>query len=93
MLRRSLQTEDSGEDERFNQMTDALAGNGTTGTGFALQDEAYWSLQAYRKSVSDEKAEEWDELEKSIIAKLADEVKVWLENDCTKVVIEKKITK
>lgn len=93
MLRRSLQTEDAGEDARFNQMTDALAGNGTTGTGFALQDEAYWSLQAYRKSVSDEKAEEWDELEKSIIAKLADEVKVWLENDCTKVVIEKKITK
>ncbi len=89
MLRRSLQTETTEEDARFSHMNNTLSANGPSGAGFAVQDEAYWSLQAYRQSISNEKAPEWDELEKSIIAKLADEVKVWLETDSTKVVIEK----
>ncbi len=33
-----------------------------------------WSLNKYRKSVKKENEEEWDELEKSIIANLADDV-------------------
>ena len=52
-----------------------------------------WSLLSYRNALSEpesnERSEEWDELEKSIISKLADEVKVWLENDSTQVVIER----
>ncbi|MBR1765378.1 MAG: hypothetical protein IJ746_08300 [Ruminococcus sp.] len=53
----------------------------------------YWSLRSYRENLPDKKAaaEEWDELEKSIIAKLADDVKVWLKSTTTEVVIEKLI--
>lgn len=54
--------------------------------------EAYWSLLHYRTNLPSNKAdapEEWDELEKSIIAKLADDVKVWLKSNTTEVVIEK----
>lgn len=53
----------------------------------------YWSLQQYRRSLEEKKktadAEEWDELEKSIVAKLADEVKVGLLSEKAVVVIEK----
>ena len=51
----------------------------------------YWSLRSYRENLPDKKsaAEEWDELETSIIAKIADDVKVWLKVDTTEVVIEK----
>lgn len=58
--------------------------------------EAYWSLMNYRVNLEASKsasAEEWDELEKSIIAKLADDVKVWLKMETTEVVIEKLIKK
>jgi len=53
----------------------------------------YWSLQNYRSNLPSEQSagEAWDELEKSIVAKLADDVKVWLKTDTTEVVIEKKI--
>ena len=53
----------------------------------------YWSLRSYRENLPDKKsaAEEWDELEKSIIATLADDVKVWLKSNTTEVVIEKLI--
>lgn len=53
-----------------------------------------WSLSNYRDSLSDNRenaAEEWDELEKSIIARLADDVKVWITDETTEVVIVKKI--
>ncbi len=50
-----------------------------------------WSLQQYRQNLSaaDTPKEEWDELEKSIIANIADEVKVWLKAESTEIVIEK----
>ena len=56
----------------------------------------YWSLDCYRESVNQKPAgtiteDMHDELEKSIIAKLADDVKVWLRADTTKVVIEKSL--
>ncbi len=57
---------------------------------------AYWSLTSYRMNLGSDKAsaaEEWDELEKSIIASLADDVKVWLKMETTEVVIEKLIRK
>ncbi len=62
-------------------------------TGYDM--ERCWSLRSYRKNLPEDHsaaAEEWDELEKSIIAKLADDVKVWLRNNSTEVVVEKKIT-
>ena len=60
-------------------------------TGAAMS-YGFWSLTAYQNNladVKDEAAEAWDELEKSIITKLADDVKVWLKKDSTEMVIEK----
>ena len=54
----------------------------------------YWSLTVYRDSVENDPrsdAEERDELEKSIIAKLSDEVKVGIRSGKAEVIIEKKI--
>lgn len=54
----------------------------------------YWSLDTYRDNIEIEGDEEtqrdaYDELERSIVAKLSDDVKVWLRSDSTEVVIEK----
>ncbi len=51
----------------------------------------YWSLDRYRSSVSPtEKAEEWDELEKSVIASASDDVIVGVKGSCVSIVIVKK---
>ena len=55
---------------------------------FSEQD--YWSLQQYSQQVRNQnESEAQDELEKSIIAKLADEVKVGIRSERAQVVIEK----
>ena len=53
----------------------------------------YWSLSHYRSNVEDNSkaGEERDELEKSIIAKLSDEVKVGIRSENAEVIIEKYI--
>ena len=56
-----------------------------------------WSLEQYRESIkaeenSPDKAEEWDELEKSIVANLADEVKIFINGNAVEMVIYKKIS-
>ncbi len=51
-----------------------------------------WSLRAYRDAVAQKKEEEpekWDELEKSITAKLADDVKIFIRGNNVEMVIEK----
>ena len=51
-----------------------------------------WSLNAYRQTVSEQKeteAEKWDELEKSITAKLADEIKIFIRKETVEMIIEK----
>lgn len=55
------------------------------------EDECCWSLRKYRDNLSENSGDERDELEKSIIGKLADDVKVWITADTTEVVIEKLI--
>ena len=89
LFRRSLQCADD-EDEKFLlNMSDTFNSSGHT-----AHDTTYWSLQLYRQNVAEkknERKEEWDELEKSIIAKLADEVRVWLKADATEIVVEKLI--
>lgn len=52
-----------------------------------------WSLNRYREKLEDEeerpaKKEAWDELEKSIVANLADDVKVSVSGDSVELVIE-----
>ena len=55
-------------------------------------DYAYlWRLEEYRKAVKkEEKAEAWDELEKSVIASVADDVTVGVKGNCAEIVIVKK---
>ena len=55
-------------------------------------DFAYlWRLEEYRNSVKkEEQAEAWDELEKSVVASVADDVIVGVKGKCAEVVIVKK---
>lgn len=51
-----------------------------------------WSLRAYKDAVAENKEKEpekWDELEKSITAKLADDVKIFIRGNNVEMVIEK----
>ena len=51
-----------------------------------------WSMSAYRNEIEAHQAEEpdkWDELEKSITAKLADEVKIFIRGNSVEMVVEK----
>lgn len=63
-----------------------------TGEG-ATQGMMYsWSLMKYRKEVEscrDRETEKWDELEKSITAKLADEIKIFIRVDHVEMEIDK----
>ena len=46
-----------------------------------------WTLTQYKHNAKDD---EWDELERSIVAKLADEVKVYINGSSVEMTIEKK---
>ena len=66
------------------------------GTAFHTMDYM-WSLESYRNSVNTaedfkdfEKKEAWDELEKSIVANIADDVRVGVKGNTVEMVIEKK---
>ena len=51
-----------------------------------------WSMKEYRNDLEEHRAEEpekWDELEKSITARLADEVKIFIRGKAVEMVIEK----
>lgn len=90
ILRRSLQSSNDADEQYLWKMNSAWIDSGSS----SAADSNFWSLRLYRQNLSEQKAqdkEEWDELEKSIIAKLADEVKVWLRADSTTVTIEKLI--
>jgi hypothetical protein len=60
--------------------------------GSANVDYAYlWSLDQYRSTVDrSERAEEWDELEKSVIASVADDVVVGVKGKRADIVVIKK---
>ena len=62
-------------------------------TGYAedINYSYYWSLEQYRNSVQkEEKTEAWDELEKSVIASIADDVVVGVKGKRAEIVITKK---
>ena len=51
-----------------------------------------WSMNAYRSALEahkEEEADKWDELEKSITARLADEVRIFIRGNAVEMVIEK----
>ena len=51
-----------------------------------------WSFNRYRAAMPDTKkeTEEWDELEKSIVANIADEIQIGIKNDTVEMIITKK---
>ena len=50
-----------------------------------------WSLEQYRSTVKkEEKTEKWDELEKSVIASVADDIIVGVKGKCADIVVIKK---
>lgn len=62
-----------------------------TGYSEDINYSYYWSLDQYRNGVKkEEKAEEWDELEKSVIASLADDVVVGVKGKRADIIITKK---
>ena len=69
-------------------------GSGMMDYGTLYMDGMYvWSMQKYKSEVEtslSEDSEEWDELEKSIIANIADEVKVGVNKDKIEMIIQKK---
>ncbi len=79
------------------QQTDAeaFAQSGVIGSWYTMgvNDEAYWSLQKYTRRIRQETpdSEACDELEKSIIAQVADEVRVGIQCERAEVIIEKRI--
>jgi hypothetical protein len=60
-------------------------------------DDLNWSMEAYRerllnrKDASDEAQEEWDELEKSVVSHIADNVTVSIRNYNVELMIYKKL--
>ncbi len=69
------------------------AGSFALGTGYSEgMDSAYlWRLEEYRNSVKrEEQAEAWDELEKSVIASVADDVLVGVKGRQANIIIVKK---
>lgn len=89
IFRRSLQADSDADEEKMRCMADAWMDGGIPGADYTPSDSKYWSLQLYKKTLSGGKTEEWDELEKSIVANLADDVKVWLYPDSTMIIVEK----
>lgn len=60
------------------------------GSGTSVNYSYLWGLNQYKTTVKPEQAEEWDELEKSIIASLADEIVVGVKGKQASIVITKK---
>ena len=85
LFRWSLQQTDTTSSLQTNTLSSWYA--------MGVQDASYWSLRQYTQQLQQQQpeGEEWDELEKSIIAKLADEVRVGIRAERAEVVIEKYI--
>ena len=63
--------------------------NLATGYSEGVDYSYLWSLGQYKNTVKEEQAEDWDELEKSIIASLADDVIVGVKGKRANIVIVK----
>lgn len=78
-------------DDQTLAMVGAMSGEG--GGFYDMQAYAFsqaWSLMNYRESMGDNQEDEkWDELEKSIVAKLADDVLVGVRCRAAEIIIKK----
>ena len=65
----------------------------TAGYGESVDFSCIWSLEQYRSTVTPEdQAEAWDELEKSVIASLADDVIVGIKGKRADIIVVKNFT-
>ncbi len=72
----------------------AMGSIGMTDVSSMQANDYQWSLAKYRDSIENtqnENPEAWDELEKSIVANIADDVRVSVKGSSVEVVIDKKI--
>ena len=73
----------------------SMAGSGGPAAQAASADAFYWSMNRYKQAIDETRAENseseaaWDELEKSIVANLADEVTVLIRGSRTEIRIQK----
>jgi len=72
--------------------TAGLEHSGADLGALTVEAAGMWSLNAYRASVEKDKApkEEWDELEKSVIANIADEVNIGIADNNVEMTVFKK---
>lgn len=86
------------ESDTVSLLRDINAGMISTGgvsVGMAMSDAYLWSMTQYKSFMDQESSEEkkktlgWDELEKSIVANIADEVSVSVKGSNVEIVIEK----
>lgn len=89
----TLPTEGGDGQENPGILGKGFYGAGTSGTGFSGYS---WSMSKYKSEVqssrsgSSEAGEAWDELEKSIVAKLADDVRINVKGSAVEIKIYKK---
>ena len=62
---------------------------GMGATNSSLFSGMSWSLDTYRKQAEEKKGEDWDELEKSIVANIADDVTVGITGKSVEIVVKK----
>ena len=62
---------------------------GMGATSSSLFSGISWSLEAYRKQAEEKKGEAWDELEKSIVANIADDVTVGITGKSVEIMVKK----
>ena len=76
----------------MSQNDSMLSPAGRYGFSTSIDFSQLWSLQQYRDSVQNHEKEnnEWDEFEKSIIAKIADDVIVGVQGKSVNIIIKKK---
>ena len=78
------------DNEIFNQCDMSTLFNAGVGYSVGFTPTYTWRLNKYRSDVNKENKEDWDELEKSIIANLADDVVVGVKGKQANIVVVKK---
>ena len=91
--------ETENQEVMMSQMTPYSAGGMVDMNAFRSMESQIWSLDEYRKNLvvpvkeSEEGAvQAWDEMEKSVVAKLADDVRVGIRGSHVTMVIHKEFT-
>ncbi|MBQ6263943.1 MAG: hypothetical protein IJK60_00650 [Clostridia bacterium] len=80
--------------ERIIEPTDAgLPGGFSAGWNFSESGQIVnvWSLSAFKANAPEDAKEEWDELEKSVIANIADEIEIGITGNKVEMIVYKKI--